>query len=296
MMEMEDTMIEQFNRTMIMLVFFFLLSLAPAQAQLPAPIVVAGVGFLSPESVQHDPAADVYLVSNVNGSPLALDNNGFISRLAPDGSVLDLKWIEAGVNGVTLHGPKGLAIIGDILYVSDVDAIRLFDRVTGALLGEIPVSGTLLNDLCAGPSGALYLTDVGLGFTDAVYRIEQGAAFSIASGPDLGRPNGCAVIGANVFVVTFGSNQVYRTNPSGKRFPVATLPTGMLDGIVRVGGSFFVSSWAGSAVYKIGLSGGEVTTVLSGIPTPADIGYDAHRHRLLVPLFMANTVLIQPLD
>jgi hypothetical protein len=267
-----------------------------ASAQLPAPIVVAGVGLQMPESVQHDPVADVYVVSNVNGPPTAADNNGFISRLAPDGTVLDLKWIEGGTSGVTLHSPKGLVIIEDVLYVSDIDAVRLFDRATGDPLGEIPVSGTLLNDLCAGPSGALYLTDTGLGITDAIYRIENAAAVPLAVGPQLGRPNGCAVIGANVFVVTFGSNEVYRLTPSGSRFPVATLPAAMLDGIVRVGGTFFVSSWAGSAVYSMGLSGNRVTTVLSGVTTPADLGYDAERHRLLVPLFLANTILIQPVD
>ena len=49
--------------------------------------VVADVGFATPESVLHDEAADVYLVSNINGEPLEEDGNGFISRLSPDGDV-----------------------------------------------------------------------------------------------------------------------------------------------------------------------------------------------------------------
>jgi hypothetical protein len=56
-------------------------------------IRVADVGLSTPESVLHDAVADVYLVSNINGSPLGKDGNGFISRLAPDGSLLELKWI-----------------------------------------------------------------------------------------------------------------------------------------------------------------------------------------------------------
>jgi len=35
-------------------------------------------GFDTPESAVHDPVADVYLVSNVNGAPLAKDGNGYI--------------------------------------------------------------------------------------------------------------------------------------------------------------------------------------------------------------------------
>src|SRR5437764_1461290 len=43
-------------------------------------------GFLTPESVLHDPVQDIYFVSNINGSPTAKDNNGFISRVRPDGA------------------------------------------------------------------------------------------------------------------------------------------------------------------------------------------------------------------
>ena len=73
--------------------------------------------FLTPESVLHDPAQDIYFVSNINGSPTAKDNNGFISRVRPDGAVENLKFIEGGHGGVTLNAPKGLAIRGDTLWV-----------------------------------------------------------------------------------------------------------------------------------------------------------------------------------
>ena len=44
-------------------------------------------GFATPESVLYDVESDTYLVSNINGSPLAVDNNGFIWRIAPEGEV-----------------------------------------------------------------------------------------------------------------------------------------------------------------------------------------------------------------
>ena len=65
------------------------------------------VGDMStPESALHDPEADVYLVSNINGGPGDRDDNGFISRVSPDGQVLDLKWIDGADPGVTLHAPR----------------------------------------------------------------------------------------------------------------------------------------------------------------------------------------------
>ena len=59
------------------------------------PISVRDVGLKTPESALHDPRADVYLVSNIDGSLLERDDRAFISRVRPDGSVEKLKWIDA---------------------------------------------------------------------------------------------------------------------------------------------------------------------------------------------------------
>jgi len=92
-------------------------------------IVVSGLR--GPESVVHDPLTDVYLVSNVGGPPVIF-NRAFISRVGPQGSVLDLKWIEDGVNGATLHGPKGIWLHRAEFYVVDVDTLRIFQPVHGS--------------------------------------------------------------------------------------------------------------------------------------------------------------------
>src|SRR2546430_5291507 len=73
---------------------------APAAVPTPTPPPSPGAtklivveGFLTPESVLHDPAQDIYFVSNINGGPTTKDNNGFISRVRPDGAVENLKFI-----------------------------------------------------------------------------------------------------------------------------------------------------------------------------------------------------------
>src|SRR5262249_13376468 len=118
------------------------------QANAGAPAVTfKGVGLATPESVLYDDTTDTYLVSNINGQPVAADNNGFITQLSPDGAVKTLKWIEAGKNGVKLNAPKGLTFAGDLLYVADLDTVRMFDRKTGEPKGEVKVPGaTFLND------------------------------------------------------------------------------------------------------------------------------------------------------
>ena len=105
---------------------------APPAADAPAPPAAPDVveGFKHPESVRYDPGLNVWYVSNINGDPFAKDNNGFISRLKADGSVDSLEFIAGGKNGVTLNGPKGMALVGDTLWVADIDAVRGFDRRT----------------------------------------------------------------------------------------------------------------------------------------------------------------------
>jgi hypothetical protein len=58
--------------------------------------------------------ADVYLVSNIAGSPSGKTNDGFISRLTPDGNVQELRWIQGGQGGVAMHAPKGMVIRGEM--------------------------------------------------------------------------------------------------------------------------------------------------------------------------------------
>jgi hypothetical protein len=269
---------------------------------------VAGVGLATPESVLHDPTSDVYLVSNINGNPTAVDGNGFISRLSPDGKVLALKWIDGAKEGVTLNAPKGSAIVGDVLYVADISAVRKFDRTTGAPLGAIEVPGaTFLNDMCPGPDGSVIVSDSGMAMAGggvhdtgsaAVWKITgEGTLTALAKGAELHRPNGVLETPERgLVVVPFGGATVMTIGDGGAIGKLVALPGGSLDGVVRTNdGRLLVSSWETSSVYAIDAAG-HVSTVFTDLPAPADIGYDASRNRLLVPLFNDNAVVVKPLS
>jgi sugar lactone lactonase YvrE len=284
-------------------------------------IVVSG--FQTPESVVHDPIADLYLVSNVGpGNPGALDHNGFISRVSPEGVILQLKWIQDGVNGATLNGPKGIWLYGNALHVADVDTLRIFDRLSGMPLQNIGISNPFapsalfLNDVVVTDLGTAYVTD---NRNSAIFMVEpDGHASLLASGLQLGSPNGIVAHGANISWVTFSRNEVLRTNPSGQIFTEATLPavdvsqlglvpgTLRLDGYVRMlDGSLLVTSWLTGKVVRISPSSKEVETVAQFVSVlanpasphgPADINVDQQRNRLLVPLFGANQLVIMPIQ
>lgn len=289
-------------KTVILVLCVALLSSGAMSAS--GRINVRGVGFRTPESVLYDAAADVYLVSNINGNPTAPDDNGFISRVAPTGRVLRLKWIDGARGNTALNAPKGMAIVGDTLYVADITMVRMFDRRTGRQKATIDVAGsTFLNDVAAGPNRSVYVTDSGLkpdfspSGTDAVYRIDRrGRVTAVARGKDLKGPNGVTVLpDGRVFVVTFSqTGETYSVDKNGYLQGVKRMPKGQLDGVVLTrSGALLISSWAASAVYRVDARE-NVTVAVSNVPSPADIGYDTKRSRVLIPVFMENRVLIVP--
>ncbi len=268
-------------------------------------VVFKDVGLSTPESVIHDADADVYLVSNIEGQPLAKDGKGFISRLSPDGKVLDLKWIESGKKDAKLDAPKGLAIAGDKLYVADLDTVRIFDKTSGAPAGEVKVPGaTMLNGVTVDGTRVL-VSDTGMkpgkdgsfeeAGTDAIYSIAEGKTLAtVAKSKDLGHPNGLLQGKDKTWVVTFGTGEIYALDAKGKKSDAKKLPKGKLDGIVTLGDEVVVSSWDAKAIYR-GEPGGEFKTVLENVAAPAGIGFDAKRSRVLVPLFNDNEIRAYPM-
>jgi hypothetical protein len=270
----------------------------------PSPPALSVVTNLAgPESVLHDPRQDVYFISNINGGLLTADDNGFITRVNAETMVVELKWIESGKNGVRLDAPKGMAIVGDSLYVSDITAVRKFDRRTGAPQADISLAGaTLINDLTT-DGVSVYVSDTGVkpaaGITfqrtgtDAIWKITADRATKIASGTHLNEPNGIEFTNGSLWVVSFRGNELYRLNGAEKS-DVRKLPHGQLDGLVHLAdGTPVVSSWIGDAIYRGAPDG--FAPYLKAIDAPADIGYDRKRHRLLVPRSTTNEVTIHPL-
>ena len=274
----------------------------PAAPTAPAPVVRFTEGLATPESVLYDATADRYLVSNINGKPLDVDNNGFIAVLAPDGAVIKEKLIAGGQNGATLNAPKGLGISKGILYVTDIDVVRKFDVETGLPKGEIKVPGaTFLNDVSVAPDGRVFVTDSDRAVigapaagSSAVYVIDKDKLKTVAKSVELKGPNGVLWTDKGLLVVTGTSNEIFRLDDKGVRSEVTQTPKGGLDGLVSVGDTLLVSSWEGSAVFR-GKLGGTFEPILTGVSGAADIGYDAKRSRVLVPRFLDSVVEVYAL-
>lgn len=261
----------------------------------------AVAGFSTPEGVVHDTAADVYFVSNINGSPGAKDGNGFISRMRPDGTVDSAPFIAGGRDGVTLNAPKGMAIRGDTLWVADIDAMRAFDRRTGAALRAVEFGSraAFLNDVALGPDGMIYVSESGVRFTASgemqptgtagVFRLGPGQTIAlVARDTALAVPNGVTAYAGRLLMGTFSGPRIFAWTPGQEALAPTGLAIGGTDGLEALDdGRIIASSWADSSIVLVGDS---ATRLIAGLVAPADFAVDRRRRRLVVPLFTENRV------
>jgi len=262
-----------------------------------ARLVASPGGFIQPEAVRYDPDQDRYFVSSWGkGDAGAKDNNGFISRMAPDGTIEQLRFIAGGTGGTTLHAPRGMVIVGDTLWVVDADAVRGFNRRTGAPLATIDFSALklgFLNDIAAGPD-ALYVTDTG---TNRIYRIAGGRISVALDDSALGGPNGITwdAKGRRFIVVPWEASVIKAWVPGSKTLSdVGKSGATKFDGVeILSGDRVLVSSQSDSSLHLF--VGGTDRPIIRTGGAPADIAVDTKRNRTAVPFVNRNMVEIWPL-
>ena len=271
----------------------------------PALRLAAIGGFKRPEGARWDADQRVWFISSINGPSGEKDNNGFITRLAADGSVDSLQFIAGGRDGVTLNAPKGMALAGDTLWVADLDAVRGFHRKTGASLATVNLSGLgalFLNDITVGPGGALYLTDTGVRFDsagtrnhtgpDRVYRISDGRPSVALEGDWLGQPNGITYDTEGrrfLLAPVAGDSSVQEWREGQPRAEPVARGAGRYDGIeVLPGGRVVLSVWNDSTISEV--AGKEIRPLIRNVPSAADIGVDPVAGVVAVPVLGEDRV------
>ncbi|GAB6094867.1 hypothetical protein JCM14469_11190 [Desulfatiferula olefinivorans] len=244
-------------------------------------------GLQVPESVLYHPDSQTLFVSNINGKPTEKNGRGFISRLSLTGEILQLKWATG------LDAPKGAAIYGQRLYVSDIDRLVEIDLVTGDITAAYPAPGAVfLNDVAADRAGNIYVSDMDEQ-QSAVWRL-SGKTFAVwLKTPEIRSPNGLHMEEDKLMVGNSGDGTIKSVRLSDQTIVNFAVVGSGIDGLRPDGkGNFIVSDWKGAT--RLVPPAGPATVLLdttdAGIQS-ADLEYVADKKLLLIPTFFNHKVV-----
>ena len=267
-----------------------LLSTFNAYAKAPLPAKVTGLKM--PESCIQAKDGSIY-ISEIG--EFGKDGDGQISKLDKNGKL--------SVFATGMDDPKGLAMIGDKLYVADKTRVLEINKdgtwqVYGAQMA-FPSTPVFLNDLETDKLGNLYVSDSGdLKSGGQIYKIAKDGAITIvvdSKNPDILAPNGLLSEGRNnLLEVDFESGILYRVNlTTGATTKVAT-GFGGGDGLVKTkSGKIFISDWKNGKVYQV--LAGKAHVIKEGYKASADIALSRDEKMLMVPDMKAGELDFIPL-
>lgn len=251
-------------------------------------------GLATPESIAHDPIRNKLFVSlqhhGLNGS-----ENRTIAMLDTKGNIINEQWVTG------LNAPKGIAIKGDKLFVSDIKDLVEIDIPSAKIVARYSNGhAQFLNDVAIDDEGVVYVSDM---FTSAIHRLTPDGDFSEwLKSADLENPNGLLVQGNNLLIAAWGtfSDGKPLAAPAGHVLKLA-LDTqeissisydvvGNLDGLQRESSqSLLVSDWMKGGIIRV--TNGKAEQVISTEPSAADILYLDKRQLLLVPMAKQGELL-----
>jgi hypothetical protein len=240
------------------------------------------------ESVLYNPTANILYVANIVGVPTEKDKKGFISKLTLDGKIETLEWVTG------LNAPKGMGVIGNKLFVTDITEIVEIDIEKGKISKKYPVKGSeFLNDITTdATTGTVYFTDMK---KNKIHTLDSktGKIAELIGADSLGSPNGLFFVDASTLMLaTNGDSKFKKIDLTTKQVSIVTEGIDAGDGVEKVGdNAFLVSSWTGEIFY---INQGEKLKLLDTQDdkiNSADIGYVPSNKTLLVPTFFKNKVV-----
>jgi len=266
----------------------------------------------SPYSFVHDPLDKGYFISSVNGEAENADNNGFITKLDPNGKLLNLKFIQGGKDDVTLHAPKGMAVVGHVLYVADLDTLRGFDTTTGksvltltirsstALQSEPPQAS--LSDVTFDGKGHLYCSDQK---ANTIYRVDPAAqTFSVlVTDRALAGPSGLVVHpkSGQIIAVSWDKGKISEISPDGVVTELFSngFFSNRFQNLRGVDfdrwGNMYVSDFTTGKVWRMSWDK-RFQVIAEFLPSPGDLSIDRANNLILVPFELAHAAEMNGLE
>ena len=248
-------------------------------------------GLAGPEAVHWDADQKVWFVSNFNGDASG-DANGFVSKIASDGEIIELEFMT-GTEDHPLHGPRGMRIVDDVLWVADADGLHGFDRYSAEHIEFIDFSEHapgFLNDVEADAAGVLFVTDTG----DArLFSVANGEITVLAAEALISPPNGIVWYSeaAGFVLAPWGGGldlKAWRPADSALIEIGRLAEGGNIDGLEEYEGRLIVASQADQAIWS--WRDGRAVKLFDTPGRPADIGIDSRRGTIAVPYIALDRV------
>ena len=255
-------------------------------------------GILHPESIIYSAKHEAFFVSNVaSGNPLETKAVGYLSKISKDGKTITAKWITG------LHAPKGLAVVGDDLYVTDVTRVHKISILKSKITKTFKVKNSkFLNDTVADAQGNVYVSDM---YSNILYRIQKNKLAVWLQDPKLDHPNGLFTDGKeHLMVVKWGGEIDLKTMQTKTPGDMAIVPfaktseifvnkdiQGNLDGIsVDARGVLWISDWMNGNVFTMNKQG-QVKKMFNLGQGTADITVAKELNLLMVPQMFQNKLI-----
>jgi sugar lactone lactonase YvrE len=255
-------------------------------------------GLKTPESVVQAKDGRIF-ISEIN--EFGKDGDGQITVIDTSG--------KASVFAQGLDDPKGLAIIGENLFVADKNKVIKItpDGKSSVFVATaaFPVAPQFFNDLEADPQGNLYVSDsgdiMGTGKGGIIYKIDaNGQVKLLLDGKQDARvmaPNGLLAddTGDVLIYVDFTSGVLYTFNQKTLALTDIAEGFGGGDGVVHhSNGTMYVSDWKNGKVYSVNTKG-DVSLLKEGYQSAADIAITKDEAYLMVPDMKAGELDFIPL-
>jgi DNA-binding beta-propeller fold protein YncE len=257
-------------------------------------------GLDAPESVVLDAASNTLYVSNIGGKIWQKDGNGFISKVSPDGKMIEREWVTG------LDSPTGLALDGGKLYVADTDQLVEIDIASKSIAKRYAAPGAKwLNDVVSDGKGAIYASDSA---TNTIWRLKDGTLEAWLTDDALNGPNGLSVEGDTLIVAPFGAMAetgkeaklatllVVSLNDKSIKTHGSALAFGNLDGVAPVApGVYLVTDWASGPLFRVDMKG-NVVRLLDFRQGTGDLAYIPATKTILIPLTLDNALAAYKLE
>ena len=239
----------------------------------------------SPESIVYDTKTGMYIISNSGNGK----TGGSIVSMDPVSHDI-FYFVTSGVNS-----PKGLCIVNDVLYCTDVTSVIGFNINDGAELFRVEVQGSgFLNDITS-DNAHLFVSD---NSTNTIYKVDiiSKAVEVLVSGGSLIKPNGLYFDDKlnRILICSYRAGSTIQAYDLklDRLFGLTSITLDYLDGItLDTEGNCYVSSWADEAVYMFKPDfTGDPEVVSNGHFGPADIYFSSEKDMLAIPNFNSDAI------